>query len=94
MFVQPASKVRADQERELDDLLRTYQVEEDELTLWVNALCGKYGMKELQEMTCQTHKKVLCDYCDKIAYCICVDYQWYCAQCEHEHDDKRGIFDQ
>ena len=45
-------------------------------------------------MTCQTHKKVLCDYCDKIAYCICVDYQWYCAQCEHEHDDKKGIFDQ
>ena len=44
LFVQILIK-RADQERELDDLLRTYQVEEDELTLWVNALCGKYGMK-------------------------------------------------
>ena len=44
LFVQMLLK-RADQERELDDLLRTYQVEEDELTLWVNALCGKYGMK-------------------------------------------------
>ena len=44
LFVQMLLK-RADQERELDDLLRIYQVEEDELTLWVNALCGKYGMK-------------------------------------------------
>ena len=40
-------------------------------------------------MTPNPNKKVICDFCGYVRFCICIDLKWYCPECEHEDNHKR-----